>query len=580
MAVLFGIVAMFGFLGASGLWKWSLVITALGGMLVSLLCIAPALKLFRAPMENLDAFAEALESDGISPNGKFRADRQGDDAPEGLRRIARVFSEHQNILRDTEARLEALEQEKKAAADNVEVAHRQAEQALAQGRAEAGDRLRELASGLASSGMRLSAQVEQVGKGAVLQNGRADETLESVEALAARILDVARGAGQAADSAKAAREKAEGGAEEVRRVVDSIMDMQDRTEHMKTGLDDLGVRAEGIGQIMGMITDIADQTNLLALNAAIEAARAGDAGRGFAVVADEVRKLAEKTMQATREVEEAILAIQQQARTSIGDMDEATRAVAQSAELAQGAGQALHEIVEIVGVSDRQARQIASAAESQSAASEEINMAVGDMSRIAGETAAGMDESSGALSELGDVTEKVNDLVFELTGERVRPQPVQRHPARDSRSFSSAGRAPRQSGAILRWDDSFSVGVKEIDRQHMRLMELVNALHEAMRSGKGNDVMGGILGELKNYTVTHFQYEEDLFATHRFPGKVAHEAEHSKLVESVLEFEDQFLSGKAAITTDLMNFLKDWLTKHIKQTDRKYMRFFNDRGVH
>ena len=86
-------------------------------------------------------------------------------------------------------------------------------------------------------------------------------------------------------------------------------------------MDTLSGQAEGIGQIMGVISDIADQTNLLALNAAIEAARAGEAGRGFAVVADEVRKLAEKTMAATHEVGQVISGIQEGTRKSASGVD-------------------------------------------------------------------------------------------------------------------------------------------------------------------------------------------------------------------------------------------------------------------
>ena len=99
-----------------------------------------------------------------------------------------------------------------------------------------------------------------------------------------------------------------------------------KTSALKGSLNDLGVRAEGIGRVMSVITDIADQTNLLALNAAIEAARAGEAGRGFAVVADEVRKLAEKTVHATKEVDSAITSIQKNTGESIEAVEQAAAA--------------------------------------------------------------------------------------------------------------------------------------------------------------------------------------------------------------------------------------------------------------
>jgi methyl-accepting chemotaxis protein len=190
--------------------------------------------------------------------------------------------------------------------------------------------------------------------------------------------------------------------------------VQQQAGSMKESLNDLGKQAEGIGQIMNVITDIADQTNLLALNAAIEAARAGDAGRGFAVVADEVRKLAEKTMSATKEVGAVVSSIQEGTRSNIRDMDKTYAAVGESATLVNEAGGTLREIVRIVETTSDQVRGIATASEEQSAASEEINRGTEEISRISSETSEAMNQSARAVSEMAELSQELQRLIDEL----------------------------------------------------------------------------------------------------------------------------------------------------------------------
>ncbi|EPR36333.1 methyl-accepting chemotaxis sensory transducer [Desulfovibrio sp. X2] len=276
------------------------------------------------------------------------------------------------------------------------------------------DQAQSISERMSSASEELAAQVEQVTRGTQEQSERMGETATAMEEMNATVMEVARNAADASTSAEQALGKAREGADVVGQAVSGIGEVHAITRDLQENMVDLGRKAESIGAVMNVISDIADQTNLLALNAAIEAARAGDAGRGFAVVADEVRKLAEKTMGATKEVGESIGSIQQAARQSQEKMQSAAKAVERVTEMAGRSGEALGEIVGLVGGSARQVEGIAAAAEQQSAASEEISRSIEQVGRIVSETAEGMEQSSRAVQEVAVMSGELNQLIVRL----------------------------------------------------------------------------------------------------------------------------------------------------------------------
>jgi len=238
-----------------------------------------------------------------------------------------------------------------------------------------------------------------------------------MEEMNASVLEIARNASSAAEGSDKARSKAEEGSSKVNQLVESISLVNEKGKALQESLRDLGSQADGIGQVMTVINDIADQTNLLALNAAIEAARAGEAGRGFAVVADEVRKLAEKTMSATKEVGDAVDNIQNGTKLNISNMEEAEESIEESTGLARESGDLLQEIVEIVGNNADEVRNIATASEEQSSASEEVTHATDDINQIASDTANSVAESREAVNELSDLTQDLEGIISEMRQE-------------------------------------------------------------------------------------------------------------------------------------------------------------------
>ena len=257
----------------------------------------------------------------------------------------------------------------------------------------------------------ISGQMEDLTKGMDTAADRTTQMATAMEEMNATVLEVAKNAGETADSSGSANSVAREGGEMVQNTLSEIRQVAATTESLSLALGELSLSAKDIGQVMGVINDIADQTNLLALNAAIEAARAGDAGRGFAVVADEVRKLAEKTMTATKEVETAIQHIQKSTADAVREMNTAKTRVDKTAELAGGAGGMLTQIVTASDHIADMVRSIATAAEEQSATSEEINTNVSEINTLSGQMSQDIQSANGRIREVAEMSRDLARLV-------------------------------------------------------------------------------------------------------------------------------------------------------------------------
>ncbi len=132
---------------------------------------------------------------------------------------------------------------------------------------------------------------------------------------------------------------------------------------------------------------------------------------------------------------------------------------------------------------------------------------------------------------------------------------------------------------LIDWDDSYSVSVAEIDGQHKQLVAMINQLHQAMLTGQNKQALSGIISGLASYAGTHFALEEKYFEKFNYLGSAMHKFEHQNFVKKVKEFQTQFDSGKAMLSLEVMDFLKNWLLNHIKVQDKKYSKCFNENGL-
>ncbi|MEH6473136.1 MAG: methyl-accepting chemotaxis protein [Halopseudomonas sp.] len=279
-------------------------------------------------------------------------------------------------------------------------------------------KLRELVSNIIEVSVSLSetakttAQITQESSdGLKAQQQEMTQVATATTEMAATVREVAQNSTEASEAAQKADQQTRQGRQIAEETITSINQLATELESTTEVIRELAADSQNIGSILDVINGISEQTNLLALNAAIEAARAGEMGRGFAVVADEVRSLAQRTSEATKEIQQMIERLRNGAGQAVSVMDSSRKRTEDCVSNAGRAGEALNEIGAAVTVINDMNIQIATAAEEQSAVGEEINASVTHIASIVDQSAERAVEAARASEGQAQLSSRLQQLV-------------------------------------------------------------------------------------------------------------------------------------------------------------------------
>ncbi len=240
----------------------------------------------------------------------------------------------------------------------------------------------------------------------------------AINEMAVSIEAVSSHAGELAEEANRSVDIAVRGNEAVQRTIHGMDAIREQIQETSKRIKRLGESSQEIGDIVELINDIAEQTNILALNAAIQAAMAGEAGRGFAVVADEVQRLAERSADATKQIEALVKGIQSDTKEAVASMESSTSGVVQGAQLAQNAGQSLEQIENVSKHLAELIRNISDSARQQASAAGNISDTMNVIQEITTQTSAGTNETAASIGNLAELANELRRSVagFKLPG--------------------------------------------------------------------------------------------------------------------------------------------------------------------
>jgi twitching motility protein PilJ len=275
--------------------------------------------------------------------------------------------------------------------------------------------INETAIMVASAAKQTESTAGHMARAADNQNREIRAATESIDSMAASIEEVSGNAERSSDVARHSVEVAHKGGEAVRRTIDGMNAIRETIQETSKRIKRLGESSQEIGNIVELINDIAEQTNILALNASIQASMAGEAGRGFAVVADEVQRLAERSTNATKQIEVLVRTIQSDTNEAVVSMERSTTDVVGGALLAENAGAALDEIEQVSNQIASLVQNISSSARQQAGSAADVTRRTAKLKEISDQTGKATSATAAAVSKLSVLASQLRQTVAGFT---------------------------------------------------------------------------------------------------------------------------------------------------------------------
>jgi twitching motility protein PilJ len=280
------------------------------------------------------------------------------------------------------------------------------------------DALRSLVTTINETAVQVSTAAEKTQRTALRLADASNHQAREIASASAAITDLADSIEQVSRNAQISTEVAAKsveiagkGAETVRRSIDGMDIIREQIQETSKRIKRLGESSQEIGDIVSLINDIADQTNILALNAAIQASAAGEAGRGFAVVADEVQRLAERSANATKQIEALVKTIQADTNEAVISMEQSTSNVVAGAKLAEDAGEALNEIETVSKQLADIIQSISQAARQQALVASNVTNTMNVIQEITMQTSDGTNETAISIGNLAELATELRKSV-------------------------------------------------------------------------------------------------------------------------------------------------------------------------